>query len=146
LNPDLPTEVIQEMAFDMLYQKAWKQNENKYAEMEKQIMYNAVHGGGTNLIINSVINGAIGSTLKNTLFSPETTSILRNTKLGTKLLDNKVGRFITGNYGNITISNGKATPNMPWYKLGWGLVKEPLGEGMEEFSQEMSNALEVGMA
>ena len=146
LNQDLPTEVIQEMSFDMLYQKAWKQNEDKYAEMEKQIMYNAVHGGGTNLIINSVINGAINSTLKNTLFSPETTSILRNTKLGTKLLDNKVGRFITGNYGNITISNGKATPNMPWYKLGWGLVKEPLGEGMEEFSQEMSNALEVGMA
>lgn len=136
INP----EVLSRQILEQLYQEAWNAYDEQYGDAEKQLNYDAAKAGTNTFLLNSAINGVINQTLKATLFSPSITGAIRQTRLG-RLVTPKGTIKVTGTGSDIT-----ATAVMPWYKQAWNIVKEPLGEGLEEYTQDIADAASRGGA
>lgn len=134
-----PNQVSKDI-LNQLYQEAFDSYADKYQESLDQLEYDAALAGTNTFLINSVINGAINQTLKATLFNPSTTGAIRQTRLG-KMVTPKGDFKVTGKGANI-----KVEAVLPWYKQAWNIIKEPLGEGIEEYSQDLADAAARGGA
>lgn len=127
---------ISRQVLEQLYQEAWNSYGQQYKDAEAQLNYDAAKAGTNTFMINSAINGLINQTLKASIFSPSTTGAIRQTRLG---------RLFTSS-GNIRVSGNTATGVIPWYKQAWNMTKEPLGEGLEEYTQDLADAASRGGA
>lgn len=127
---------ISRQVLEQLYQEAWDSYDQQYKDAEAQLNYDAAKAGTNTFMINSAINGLVNQTLKASIFSPSTTGAIRQTRLG---------RLFTPS-GNIRVSGNTATAVMPWYKQAWNIAKEPLGEGLEEYTQNLADAAARGGA
>lgn len=131
---------IQRQVLDELYEEAWTNYEDKYKDAEDQLEHNASIAGMTNFLINSGINGIMNQTLKATLFNPTTTGAIRQSRLG-KIFKPR-GRYKVSGTGANTTVEGK-------YGL-WdqfkAMTKEPAGEFIEEYGQNISDEFSRGGA
>lgn len=95
----------------------------------------------TDFIGNSVINGFIHSTLQGTLNAPSVQNTLRKYHLAKSPLDRK-GIDIT-NQGGKWIANARKYSRLDAFG---NRLKESLGEGLEEYKQDLSSAYAEGYA
>lgn len=117
-----------------------KVNNNSFA----QAYHEANMAAGTDYLLESFINGAMNMTLKATLFEPGARRLMNYNGIS-----NTLAKFKKG----ITLApDGTAVASKainPWYKgikYTWAAIKEPLGEGIEEFLQEGTNMIGVAIA
>lgn len=120
-----------------------KENLPQYKSAMRHVEIAADKAGVNNFTFNAAINGWLNSTLKASMYNSHVRDALRNTKLA-RFNDKMLGKLgfknkplsFTGNSSNLT-----ATPNdIGWVRATWLNVKEPLGEGIEEFTQHMTAA------
>ena len=130
------TEVeMSELEFNRRYNESI---ENKRKELElqysptkdqqlKKLEVEAVHAQNTNFAFNQAITGFLNNTFKATLMHPSVSKTL-----GKLFKDNTL----------------KVAADGKWYKIGWHYIKrmfsEMFGEGVEEYSTELSDAFSRG--
>ena len=95
----------------------------------------------TDFIGNSVINGFIHSALQSTLNAPSVQNTLRKYNLGKSPLD-RAGIDVT-NQGGRWIANAKRYSRLNAFG---DRLKESIGEGLEEYKQDLSSAYAQGYA
>lgn len=95
----------------------------------------------TDFIGNSVINGFIHSTLQSTLNAPSVQNTLRKYNLGKSPLD-RAGIDVT-NQGGRWVANARRYSRLNAFG---DRLKESLGEGLEEYKQDLSSAYAQGYA
>lgn len=103
---------------------------DKYEESAKQIEYAAAKGGVNNLYLNAAVNGFINATLHAGLQAPRVRASLESSKL-TKWAQVNPKMNVTKGVDGVFKVNAKLSK---WQK-GYNLIKEPLGEGLEEMYQ-----------
>ena len=91
----------------------------------------------SNFTINSFINGAANTILKAPMFGGKITEALSRSKVGKLFSDNK---FTTDAAGNIIAKE------ITWKGMTKNALKETLGEGLEEYTQDISDAFSRGGA
>ena len=121
-----------------VYKQVWDKYKDQYTEARKQIDWAASKAGIHNFYANSLINGAMNQTLKAGLMAPRVQETLRNSRAFGWAYRNP--RF------NYNAATGEVTSDMS--KSGWigRVLKEPLGEGAEEYAQSLSNDVFSGAA
>lgn len=95
----------------------------------------------TDFIGNSVINGFIHSTLQSTLNAPSVQNTLRKYNLGKSPLD-RAGIDVT-NQGGRWVANARRYGRLNAFG---NRLKESIGEGLEEYKQDLSSAYAQGYA
>lgn len=122
---------------DEAYQAVWDKYKDQYTDSRRQIDWAASKAGVQNFWANSLINGMINSTLKAGLAAPRVQEALRNNRL-------------TGwayRKPKFTISDDNVvTPKMSKLSSIKQVLKEPFGEGLEEYQQSLSNDMFSGAA
>lgn len=123
--------------YAQIYKEVFDKYQNEYLDARKQIEFAASEAGVHNFYANSLINGMLNMTLKAGLQSDRVQETLRNSKLFGWAY--KKPKF--------TI-NADGTVKPKFTKLGaiGQYIKEPIGEGIEEFSQSLSNDTFAGAA
>lgn len=120
-----------------IYKQVWDKYKDEYTDARRQIDWASSKAGIHNFYANSLINGAMNQTLKAGLMAPRVQETLRNSRA--------FGWAYKNPKFNIS-PTGEATSNMS--KAGWigRVLKEPLGEGAEEYAQSLSNDVFSGAA
>lgn len=95
----------------------------------------------TDFIGNSIINGFIHSTLQSTLNAPSVQNTLRKYNLGKSPLD-RAGIDVT-NQGGRWVANARRYGRLNAFG---NRLKESVGEGLEEYKQDLSSAYAQGYA
>ena len=95
----------------------------------------------TDFIGNSIVNGFIHSTLQSTLNAPSIQNTLRKTDLGKSPLD-RAGIDVTNQGGRWAAS----ARNYSRLNAFGDRLKESVGEGFEEYKQDLSSAYALGYA
>lgn len=120
------------------FEDVWKKYEPQYMEARRQIDWASSKAGIHNFYANSLINGAINQTLKAGLMAPRVQETLRNS------------RWIGWAYRNpkfqVNTETGAVTPKTSVLGRALQVLKEPAGEGMEEYMQSLSNDVFTGAA
>ena len=120
-----------------LYTEVWNKYKDEYMDSRRHIEIAAAKAGQYNFWANSLINGMINQTLKMGLQAGSVQESIKNSKVFGWAY--KKPKFqVSGN----TVTPKKFT------KAGtvWKLLKEPLGEGLEEYLQSVSNDATSGAA
>lgn len=110
--------------------------QDKYDESARQIEYAAAQGGINNFYMNTVVNGFINSTLKAGIQAPRVRASIESSKL-TKWSQAKPKFNVTTGADGVMKVNAK----IPKWQKGYSLIKEPLGEGLEEMYQHTSDKM-----
>lgn len=110
--------------------------QDKYDESARQIEYAAAQGGINNFYMNTVVNGFINSTLKAGIQAPRVRASIESSKL-TKWSQAKPKFNVTTGADGVMKVNAK----IPKWQKGYNLIKEPLGEGLEEMYQHTSDKM-----
>lgn len=110
--------------------------QDKYDESVRQIEYAAAQGGINNFYMNTVVNGFINSTLKAGIQAPRVRASIESSKL-TKWSQAKPKFNVTTGADGVMKVNAK----IPKWQKGYSLIKEPLGEGLEEMYQYTSDKM-----
>lgn len=108
-----------------------------YEDALKRAEEDADKAALTNFTINSFINGAANMTLKATMFNGKTREALSRSKVGKLFAGN---RYSLDNTGNVVARE------LTKKQMAWNMAKEMLGEGLEEYSQDVSDAFSRGAA
>ena len=103
---------------------------DKYEESAKQIEYAAAKGGVNNLYLNAAVNGFVNATLHAGLQAPRVRASLESSKL-TKWAQVNPKMNVTKGADGIY----KVSAKLSKWQKGYNLIKEPLGEGLEEMYQ-----------
>lgn len=113
------------------YKQVWDKYKDEYTEARRQIDWASSKAGIHNFYANSLINGAINQTLKAGLMAPRVQETLRNSKMFGWAYKNS----------KFTIADDGVTVTPKISKAGWigRLLKEPAGEGFEEYTQSLSS-------
>ena len=121
-----------------LYKHVWDKYKDEYTEARRQIDWASSKAGIHNFYANSLINGAINQTLKAGIMAPRVQETLRNSRA--------FGWAYKNPKFNVNTATGEVTPKIS--KAGWigRVLKEPLGEGVEEYAQSLSNDVFSGAA
>ena len=120
------------------FEDAWKKYEDEYIASRRQIDWASSTAGIHNFFANSLINGAINQTLKAGLMAPRVQETLRNSKMfGWAYRDPKF---------RINPETNIVTPDISKLGVVKQVLKEPFGEGMEEYLQSLSNDVFSGAA
>ena len=114
-----------------IYRRVWDKYKDEYTEARRQIDWAASKAGIHNFYANSLINGAINQTLKAGLMAPRVQETLRNSKMFGWAYRNP--RF------NVDTATGEVTARMSKAGIVGRVLKEPLGEGAEEYMQSLSS-------
>lgn len=130
MAPSVDPDVIKKQVLDELWNEASTTAAKRYKDSKDQLEFAASKAGISDFMTNSVINGLLNSTLKATLFQPKTFEGLRQTRLG---------RLISPS-GGVRMTDNGAKAVLPWYSKAWNIVKEPVGEGLEEYTQDISSS------
>lgn len=122
---------------EQIFAEVWDKYKDAYADSRDKIDYASSIAGVQNMWANSLINGMLNSTLKAGLQSSRVQEALRNSKLFGWAYRNPKFQIA---------ADGTATPKAS--KLGTVLkvLKEPAGEGLEEYLQSLSNDTFSGAA
>lgn len=126
------------MSPDDAFKQTWDKYQQEYTDARRQIDWASSKAGIHNFWANSMINGMLNTTLKAGLMAPRVQETLRNSRAFGWAYRNP--RF------NYNAATGEVTSNMS--KSGWigRVLKEPLGEGAEEYAQSLSNDVFSGAA
>ena len=121
---------------EQIYSEVWNKYKDEYFDSRRQIEVAASKAGQYNLWANSLINGMLNTTLKAGLQAKPVQESIRNSRLLGWAYRNPEFRIV----------NGEAIKKFS--KLGTVLkiLKEPAGEGMEEYLQSLSNDTMAGAA
>lgn len=124
-------------SYSEIYKEVWDNYKNAYVDSRRQIEVAASKAGQQNFWTNSLINGMLNSTLKAGLQTKPVKEALRNSKMFGWAY-RKPAFSIAEDY----------TATAKHTKLGtiWSLLKEPTGEGLEEYTQSLSNDTFTGAA
>ena len=126
-----------EAAKQSIRETVWKEYQPMYEDAVRRAEENADKAALTNFALNSFINGAANVTLKATMFGGKTTEALNRSKVGRLFSSDK---FRIDNAGNVVANEvGKG-------RMTWNMVKEMLGEGLEEYGQDISDTFSRGAA
>lgn len=120
-----------------LYQQVWDKYKDEYIDARRQIDWAASKAGIHNFYANSLINGAMNQTLKAGLMAPRVQETLRNSRAFGWAYRNP--KFNISPTGEVTARMSKAGA------IG-RVLKEPVGEGTEEYAQSLSNDIFSGAA
>ena len=118
-------------------QEVWDEFQPMYEDALRRAEEDADKAALTNFTINSFINGAANMTLKATMFNGKTREALSRSKVGKLFAGNK---YSIDNAGNIVARE------LTKKQIAWNMAKEMLGEGLEEYSQDVSDAFSRGAA
>lgn len=122
---------------DEAFQTVWDKYKDEYTDVRRQIDWASSKAGVYNFWANSMINGMLNTTLKAGLMAPRVQETLRNSKMfGWAYRDPKFNVDATGN----------VTANVSKLGLVKQVLKEPLGEGVEEYLQSLSSDVTAGAA
>lgn len=120
------------------FEDVWKKYEPEYMESRRQIDWASSKAGIHNFYANSLINGAINQTLKAGIMAPRVQETLRNSRWTGWAYRNP--RF------QVNPETGVVTPKTSFLGRTLQVLKEPAGEGMEEYMQSLSNDIFTGAA
>lgn len=120
-----------------VYQEVWNKYRDEYNDARRQIDVASSKAGIHNFFVNSAINGAINQTLKAGIHAPKVQEALRN---------NKMFSWAYRKPKYVIDEAGKATAKYTKWDIARGIIKEPLGEGLEEYEQSVSNDVFTGAA
>lgn len=115
---------------DEIYQEVWDKYQNEYTESRRQIDWAASKAGIYNFYANSLINGAINQTLKAGIMAPRVQESLRNSRLTGWLYRKPKFQIDADNVVKPVTSKTNSILQ---------LLKEPFGEGLEEYEQNLSS-------
>lgn len=116
--------------YAQIYKEVWDKYKDAYIDSRRQIEYASSTAGRQNFWANSLINGMVNTTLKAGLQAPRVQETLRNSKLtGWAYRDPKFQINADGTVSPKTSKLGTITQ----------ILKEPAGEGAEEYLQSLSN-------
>lgn len=124
-------------SYEDIYKDVWDKYQDEYTEARRQIDWASSKAGIHNFYVNSLINGAINQTLKAGIMAPRVQETLRNS------------RMFGWAYKNPAFSinaSGVVTPKSSTLGAITQVLKEPLGESLEEYGQGLSNDVFVGAA
>lgn len=113
------------------FMEVWDKYQDEYAEARRQVDWAASKAGIHNFYINSLINGAMNQTLKAGIMAPRVQETLRNSRMFGWLYKNP--KFNVASDYTVTakaLSKAEVIANV---------LKEPLGEGLEEYFQTVSS-------
>lgn len=118
------------MSPEEAFKITWNKYQKEYNEARRQIDWASSKAGIHNFWANSLINGMLNTTLKAGLMAPRVQETLRNSKILGWAYRNP--KFNIDEAGNVTSKMSK---------LGTikQLLKEPIGEGLEEYLQSLSS-------
>lgn len=141
----IPEDVVRDGKEDAFIESArqsikntvWEEYQPMYEDAVRRAEVNADKAALTNFAINSFINGAANITLKASMFGGKTTEALNRSKVGKLFTSNKYSLDDAGNVVANEISKGR---------MAWNMAKESLGEGLEEYGQDISDAFSRGAA
>lgn len=119
------------------FKQTWDKYQQEYTDARKQIDWASSKAGIHNFWANSMINGMLNTTLKAGLMAPRVQETLRNSKMFGWAYRNP--KFDIDDAGNVTAKMSKLGAVKQ-------VLKEPLGEGMEEYMQSLSNDIFTGAA
>ena len=119
------------------YKAVWDKYKDEYAESRRQIDWAASKAGVQNFWANSIINGMINYTLKAGLAAPRIQEALRN---------NRLTGWAYRNPKFSVSSDNDVTPKISKLSTIKQILKEPFGEGLEEYKQSLSNDIFSGAA
>lgn len=108
-----------------------------YEDAIKRAEENADKAALTNFTINSFINGAANVTLKAPMFGGRVTEALSRSR---------VGKLFAGNRYSMDDASNVVARELTKKQMAWNMAKEMLGEGLEEYSQDVSDAFSRGAA
>lgn len=111
------------------FQQTWDKYQNEYIEARRQIDWASSKAGIHNFWTNSMINGMINSTLKAGLMAPRVQETLRNSRMFGWAYKNP----------KFDVTPEGATAKVSKLGLIKQVLKEPLGEGSEEYLQSLSS-------
>lgn len=120
------------------YEAVWNKYQDEYVDSRRQIDWAASHAGQHNFIINSLINGALNATLKAGIMAPRVQETIRNSKV--------LGWAYKGSKFNLDEATGAVTPKISKARSVLQVLKEPFGEGLEEYAQNLSDETFSGAA
>lgn len=125
------------MSPDDAFKQTWDKYQQEYTDARRQIDWASSKAGIHNFWANSMINGMLNTTLKAGLMAPRVQETLRNSKLFGWAYRNP--KFDIDEAGNVTSKMSKLGAVKQ-------VLKEPLGESMEEYMQSLSNDVFSGAA
>ena len=126
------------MSPDEAFKQTWDKYQNEYAEARRQIDWASSKAGIHNFWANSLINGMMNTTLKAGLMAPRVQETLRNSKL--------TGWAYRNPKFNVDPETGEVTSKLTKLGMVKQVLKEPIGEGSEEYLQSLSNDVFSGAA
>lgn len=126
------------MTPDDAFRQVWNKYQDEYTEARRQIDWASSKAGIHNFYANSLINGMMNTTLKAGLMAPRVQETLRNSKL--------LGWAYKNPRFNVNLNTGEVTSKMSKAGLVKQILKEPFGEGSEEYLQSLSNDIFSGAA
>ena len=118
-------------------EEVWNEYQPMYEDAIRRAEENADKAALTNFTINSFINGAANATLKAPMFGGRVTEALSRSRVGKLFAGN---RYSVDNAGNVVARE------LTKKQMAWNMAKEMLGEGLEEYSQDVSDAFSRGAA
>lgn len=113
-----------------VYKEVWDKYQDQYVEARRQIAWASEKAGIHNFWANSFINGMMNTTLKAGLMSDRVQESLRNFRLTGWAFNSPKFKIDASNV--VTSKMGKAGTIAQ-------ILKEPLGEGFEEYSQSITD-------
>lgn len=121
-----------------VYKQVWDKYQQEYIDARRQIDWASSKAGIHNFYANSLINGAINQTLKAGLMAPRVQETLRNSRA--------FGWAYKKPKFNIAGDGVTVAPKMSKAGIIGRVLKEPAGEGLEEYMQSLSNDVFSGAA
>lgn len=118
-------------------QEVWDEFQPMYEDALKRAEENADKAALTNFTINSFINGAANMALKASMFNGKTREALSRSK---------VGKLFAGNRYSLDDAGNVVARELTKKQMAWNMAKEMIGEGLEEYSQDVSDAFSRGAA
>lgn len=137
VRTDRGKRLIQAMSREQAFKTVWDKYQKDYIDARRQIEVDASKAGQYNMWANSLINGMLNTTLKAGLQHARVKETLRNNRLTGWAFQKP--RFTIGNDGTVAARASKLS------KIK-ALIKEPIGEGLEEYLQSLSNDTMAGAA
>lgn len=137
IRTDRGKRLVQAMSREQAFKTVWDKYQKEYIDSRRHIETAASRAGQCNMWANSLINGMLNTTLKAGLQHARVQETLRNNRLTGWAFQRP--RFTIGNDGTITARASKLN------KIK-ALIKEPIGEGLEEYLQSLSNDTMTGAA
>lgn len=126
-----------EGAYQRIRQQIWDEFQPMYEDALKRAEEDADKAALTNFTINSFINGTANMTLKAAMFNGKTREALSRSK---------VGKLFAGNRYSLDDAGNVVARELTKKQMAWNMAKEMIGEGLEEYSQDVSDAFSRGAA